>query len=559
MGAAARWSSCSRRDAVILPFPRWLAAALVAVTLAVGLLGLGRPLANPDEGRYSEISREMVASGDWVTPRLNGIKYFEKPPLQYWATAVAFELFGEHEWSARLYVWLAGLASLAFAGFAAARLAGNDTGLATMLVLAASPYFMALAGIVTLDMGLTLWTSATFFAFLLSEEAGASPGAQRRWMLAAWAAMALAVLSKGLVGIVFAGAAVFFAMLLRRDAGILRRMHWGWGLVIFLAIAAPWFIAVSAANPEFARFFFIHEHFERFLTHEHRRVQPAWFFLPIVLAAFLPWMYSLVACLRHAWKSPEAGFALRMSLAWSAFILVFFSASGSKLPAYVLPLVPSLAFALGHYLVRAPLPRLAISAWLLLAAAAALTACAAVLPSLTRDAWNQELYVAARPWAAASALALVLAAVASLVQLREARRWQALAAVAIGSLVAVGLLGKAYETLTPRQSGIAVAAAMKPLLGPSTRLYSVSYYDQTVPFYTGRTLTLVSYVDEFETGLAAQPQLAVAHLDDFPAEWLRPGDALAIMQPGAYEKMKAAGLPMQVVQSDPRRVLVRKP
>ncbi|HEX7605061.1 MAG TPA: phospholipid carrier-dependent glycosyltransferase, partial [Usitatibacter sp.] len=245
-----------------LAIPRWMLAALALVALAVGVLNLQRHLANPDEGRYSEISREMVASGDWVTPRLNGLKYFEKPPLQYWATAIAFEAFGANEVSSRLYVWLAGFLTILLVGYAGLRLHGAPTGLAAALVLVSSPYFMALGGIVTLDMGLTLWTTATLVALLLAENARADPLMQRRWMLAAWAAMALAVLSKGLVGIVFAGAAVFFAMVLGRDLSILKRMRWGWGLAIFMAIAAPWFVAVSSANPEFAHFFFIHEHFE---------------------------------------------------------------------------------------------------------------------------------------------------------------------------------------------------------------------------------------------------------------------------------------------------------
>src|SRR3954462_9665789 len=112
---------------------RALLALVALVALVVGIDNLGRPLANPDEGRYSEISREMAASGDWVTPRLDGIKYFEKPPLQYWATAAAFELLGENEVAARLYVWLAALATLLLVGYTAARVgAPAGTGVAAM-------------------------------------------------------------------------------------------------------------------------------------------------------------------------------------------------------------------------------------------------------------------------------------------------------------------------------------------------------------------------------------------------------------------------------------------
>ncbi|HEX4332640.1 MAG TPA: glycosyltransferase family 39 protein [Usitatibacter sp.] len=536
----------------------WL-AVLAVVALAVGVLNLQRPLANPDEGRYSEISREMVASGDWVTPRLDGIKYFEKPPLQYWASAVAFELFGPHEPAARLYGWIAGFATLVVLGFAAWRLAGPGVAGASVLALVASPYFMALGGIVTLDMGLTLWTSATFFALLLAEQARERPGVQRAWMIASWAAMALAVLSKGLIGIVFAGAAVFFAMVLARDVSILKRMRWGWGLAIFLAIAAPWFVLVSRANPEFAHFFFVHEHFERFLTHEHRRVQPAWFFIPIVLLGFLPWVASLPAAVWDAWKAQGAQrFDSRMALAWSAFILTFFSASGSKLPAYVLPLFPALAFALGRFLAAAPGARLARHALWTVAIALALAVAAAIAP-ISGDPWTRSLYAHAWPWLVAGIAAIGAGALAAALLARGERRFEALAAMALGSVVALGLLIEGYGALTPRQSGIDVARAMAPYLGSNPRLYSVEYYDQTIPFYLGRTVTLVSYVDEFETGLAAEPDKSIARLADFPAQWLRPGGALAIMQPRAYAQMKALGLPMIVLHVDPRRVVVRKP
>ena len=544
------------------PVTRLVLAMLAAVALCVGIGNMGRPLANPDEGRYSEISREMAASGDWVTPRLNGLKYFEKPPLQYWATAAAFKLFGENEYSARIYVFLCGLATLLLVGYAGWRLGGPAQSLAAMLVLASSPYFMALGGIVTLDMGLTLWTTATFFSLLLAEQAAAQRLRGRRgWMLAAWASMALAVLSKGLVGIVFAGAAVFFIMALARSPAILKRMQWGWGLVIFFAIAAPWFVAVSAANPEFARFFFVHEHFERFLTQSHRRVQAWWFFLPIIALGFLPWLLALPAAIAAAWRS-EGGARfqpLRASLLWSALIVAFFSASGSKLPAYVLPAFPPLALVLGRYLAEAPERRLAAYLAPVALLALVLGAYGWHMPETARDQWTRAMYVGAQPWAVAAALILLAASVAASAMLWRARRWAALLSMTFATVLMLECLENAYGHLSPRQSGHEVAQKMRPFLGPATRLYSVAHYDQTVPFYISRTLTLVAYVDEFETGQKAEPALFIADLEAFPAAWRRPGDALAIMQPGAYEKLKASGLPMQVLHDDPRRVLVRKP
>ena len=544
-----------------LPISRFVLLALAAVALVVGLHNMQRPLANPDEGRYSEISREMAANGDWVTPRLNGVKYFEKPPLQYWATAIAFKLFGESEITARLYVALCGLLAILIVGFTGWRLRGAETGLAAMLVLVSSPYYMALGGIVTLDMGLTLWTTATLCALLLAEHAAARAREHRRWMLLAWAAMALALLSKGLVGIVFPAAAVLVHCALRRDFSILGRLERHYGFAVFLAIAAPWFVAVSVANPEFATFFFIHEHFARFLTKSHGRVEPWWYFIPIFFIGFLPWMFALPAAFAHAWRSEsQAAFQpLRIAIIFSAFIVAFFSASGSKLPAYILPAYPPLALVAGQYLAGAPERRLATWTALLVPIALVLGWLAWTFPDTARDAWTRSMYLEAQGWAIAAAVILFAASVAATLLFARARRWFAIGTVAFAVVLLIECLESAYEQLSPRQSGLEVARKMKPLITPSTRVYSVRHYEQTVPFYLGRTVTLVDYEDEFQAGLASEAGLVIPDIDAFVADWLRPGDALAIMQPGILPKLKARRLPMQVLHEDPRRILIRKP
>jgi len=135
----------------------------------------------------------------------------------------------------------------------------------------------------------------------------------------------------------------------------------------------------------------------------------------------------------------------------------------------------------------------------------------------------------------------------------------ALVVVAIGVVLTIDCIEDAYEEFSPRQSGMIVAQKMKPYLSPSTRVYSVMHYEQTVPFYIGRTVTLVNYLDEFEPGLRSEPAKAIARVARWTDEWQQPGEALAIMQPDLFEKLRAQGLPMQVLHQDPKRVLVRKP
>jgi 4-amino-4-deoxy-L-arabinose transferase-like glycosyltransferase len=544
------------------PLRRALLALLAALSIWATVDNLGRPLANPDEGRYSEISREMAASGDWITPRLNGLKYFEKPPLQYWATAIAFKAFGEHERTARLYVALAGLLTLLAAGWTAARLAGFDAGIFTFLALMASPYFTGLAGIVTLDMGLTLWLTAAVCAFLLAQAAPDASLERRRWLLAAWAAMALAALSKGLIGLAFPAATLLLYCAVERDFRMLAKLEWVRGPLLFLAIAAPWHIAVSLANPEFPYFYFVHEHFLRFLTTGHRRVAAWWYFVPILLGGLVPWTLLLLPACVEGWR--DAGLAngfrpARFALLWSAFVLVFFSLSGSKLPAYILPVFPTLGLVLGLHLSRAPAPRLA--AWILPVAPLALAGSWAAwkAPEDVGDAWAWAMYNEASVEVAGGALLLFAGTVAAWLLLRRGRKATGIIVLAAAATLFISALEDGYEDFAPRQSSKDVAAKMRPLLKPGTPVYSVGLYEQSLPFYLGRTVTLVQYVDEFGPGIRAEPHKAIADLASFRGQWLRQGEAMAIMHPDIYRDLKAEGLPMQALHEDLRRVLVRKP
>src|SRR5574341_213874 len=352
-------NSASRED---VP-PRATLIVLVTVFLAIWFGNLDyHKLVRPDEGRYAEIAREMAVTGDWITPRLNGIKYFEKPPLQYWATAAAYKVFGVNDWAARLWLGLAALAGVVMAFFAANRLFGPPAGAFSAAILATSPLYLLMGQLNTLDMGVTFFLSAAVFAFLLAQH---EPAKARRWMLAFWAACAAAVLSKGLIGIVLPLGAVALHVLWTRQWRILRQLSLVPGVILFLVIAAPWFVAVSIANEEFAYFFFIQEHLLRFTTHMHKRDHPVWFFVPVLVFGMWPWLVAVGAgwvCALRSSRSPQFFLAL-----WAAMVFAFFSVSGSKLVPYILPIFPALAVLGGGYLAAARDNRLLFAQALLVA------------------------------------------------------------------------------------------------------------------------------------------------------------------------------------------------
>ena len=533
-----------------------------------------RKLANPDEGRYSVLAMHMADSGDFVTPRLNGLKYFEKPPMQYWATAAAFNVFSKSDWSARLYTALCGILCVLMAAYTAARFFTREVGLFTGLALIACPYFIALTQVVTLDMGLTWWTTLTVCAFMLSQRAISpeeEPGRSRLWWLCiAAAASAAAVLSKGLIGIVFPGAVLFVYCLVNVDWGRLARINWWIAIPLFLLIVSPWFVLVAERNPEFLHFFFIHEHFQRFTTTQHHRVEAWWYFLPILFVGVLAWAFLLMPALVRAWRdepslttgSLKLFKPLRFALIWAVFIIVFFSISGSKLPAYILPTFPLLAMLIAYFLATTPGRRIA---WYVMPVPPMALTLAYVLHTLpAKRAHNPMELALYTDYGAILVAAFIVFTVGTTIAVacfwrntKISRRW-GVAAIAAASIFMVQRIDSGYETLSPMQSGFALAQSIKPKLTPETRLYSVNTYDQTLAYYLGRYSTLVDYVDEFEMGQKSEPGRDIARLEDFPIAWHQAGSVIAIIPPQDVDKMRALGLEFEVIHQSPRRLAILK-
>jgi 4-amino-4-deoxy-L-arabinose transferase-like glycosyltransferase len=314
---------------------------------------LGRfPLIEPDEGRYAEIPREMLERGDFITPMLNYVKYFEKPPLHYWLNAFFMSIFGRNEFAARFSGALMGLLTVLLVYHVGRRMFGRRSGLLAALILGTCTGFLAQARLNITDMTLTCTLSAALAFFIVAAREGEQ--CKGSYYHLSYLCAALAVLAKGLIGIVFPGAIIFLYLLLTRRWRLLREMRLATGIPLFLAVAAPWFILVSLRNPEFARFFFIHEHFERFTTTVHGRYQPLWFFVPILIGTMLPWSLFLFSTIRGVWRGRgnTQGDARLYLLIWAAFIFLFFSKSDSKLIPYILPIFPALALLMGDALAK---------------------------------------------------------------------------------------------------------------------------------------------------------------------------------------------------------------
>ena len=535
--------------------------ALFLVFCAIWFYALGaRTLVPTDEGRYAEMAREMVATGDWITLRLNGIKYFEKPPLQTWMNALTFEVFGLGEWQARLWTGLCGLFGVLMTAYTGKRLFGSRAGFHAGVVLGSSFYWAALAHVDTLDMGLSAMMALALCGLLLAQRDEATPGERRNWMLACWSGMALAVLSKGLIGIVLPGAVLVVYTFMSRDWAIWKRLHFGKGLLLFFAISAPWFVLISLKNPEFPQFFFIHEHFQRFTSKVHHREGPWYYFIPILLLGITPWLALLPQSLVLPFGWKRSGFQpAKMLLVWTAFIFFFFSISGSKLPSYILPIFPALALLIALQLERTSGRAIVANAVLLALAGAVGLAYVGKVPAMAGDAFEQPLYQAYVPWVAAGASIALAGGIAAAVLARSRREWS-IAALAMSAFVAGQVLMLGHEPLGRYKAGLDHVAKIAAELTPDTPIYAVNIYEQAIPFYLGRTLTLVAYADEMQFGVDQEPQLWIPKREDFVRRWndMRAAGkkALAIVHPDAYSELQKEGVPMRVISRDPRRVIV---
>ena len=336
---------------------------LFAAVCAAYFYGLGAvPLLGPDEPRYAQVAREMYQRGDWVTPMLAGHTWFEKPALLYWLTGVAYGLFGMTEFAARAGSAVAGVLTVLLAGWAARRAEYESgeglrgLGVTCAAVVASTLGLMVFARASSFDTILTTTVTGALACFY-SSEVERGPG-RKTWLVGFYLFVGASLLAKGLVGVVIpAGVVLVYFILRRRWPGLLRLGLW-WGVLLALLVAATWYAPVIARHGQtFVDEFFVQHHFARYVSNRYHHPQPFWFYLPITLALALPWTFFLLGGVAGAAgvnaRAEDAASKLRvLALAWLLVPLLFFSASGSKLPGYVLPAIPGAALLAGDSLHR---------------------------------------------------------------------------------------------------------------------------------------------------------------------------------------------------------------
>ena len=549
---------------------RPILALLAAIFLASWLLpSITRTLVRPDEGRYTEIAREMAATRDYVTPRLNGLKYFEKPPMQYWATALAISAFGQNDFTARWWPLFCGFLGLALVWSTVRAIAGRDLAWVSTGLLGSMIYYFVIAHINTVDMSLTAFMTLTMVGLIRGFGIeGQSAKATRYWMIAAWAGAALAFLSKGLIGIVLPGAIFVLYLLASRQWRLLARMEWIWGPITFALIALPWPILVQAKNPEWAHFFFIYEHFERFSNTEHGRTGVLYYFVPLLIVGLLPWTPAAFGLIRRNARDAIATTYAKCQInvplflaTWCAFMFVFFSVSQSKLPSYLLPTVPAFAMLL------APLMLSVVDRSFnrgLIAVAiipVGLVIAASVRAQFETDAYTVGMIDEYALYFLLGAGLFTAAIVAAWRLNQKSRRIDAIVVAAALATAANSALAIGYGALsasTSSQQLVVDFLAAEPQYRQDDVFFSIGMYEQTLPAYLKRTVTLVDYLDEMGLGAWFEPDKVRFNFEDFAEQWDAVDRAYAVTDYDQLPRMDFAGLDYRVVATDLRRAIIAK-
>jgi 4-amino-4-deoxy-L-arabinose transferase-like glycosyltransferase len=332
----------------------------------VGLMG-------PDEPRYAWIARDMMESGDWITPRLYGSPWFEKPPLYYWGAALSFKVFGVNETSARLPSAIAALLATLTLAWLAWRVYGSATARWLLLLLPSSAGMIGFSHSAATDMLFSaMLTCAMVPAGVLlgmvpfargedrsaDRDFGTELSNSAKLIAAALLGLFLgyAMLAKGPAAIILSGGAVVcWAAYTKRWKHTLRLLH-PVAIAVFCVVALPWYVLCAMRNPDFLRVFILEHNFKRFLTPEFQHIQPFWYYAGILLIALLPWtpalLWAIVTGTRSLLRGARLSAMSCFLLSWASFCLVFFTISRSKLPGYILPAIPAIGLLLARAIVK---------------------------------------------------------------------------------------------------------------------------------------------------------------------------------------------------------------
>ena len=513
---------------------------------------------DPDEGRYAEISREMLASGNFIIPHLNYVPYIEKPPLLYWLNALAMHAFGVNEFAARLVNALSALYVVGVVYYFTQHVFDRRRALLAALILATSVLYAVMAQLVTTDLLLTAaLTTALFAGFLQWRDGGCW-----RWLF--YAAIGCGMLVKGPVGIVLPLIVVLlFCWWEGHIRCLISRFKPFSGLLLTAVIAVPWFIAIMLREPGFFDFYFVGEHVRRFFQPSYSHNQPIYFYVPIVTAGMLPWTLMVPLL---PWRRLAPHPARRFCLISAGTIFILFSVASAKLVPYVIPMLPLIAIVIADRLAAAiglaspgtlrQVEPLRIS--VLSVAAVALAISGAVF--LVVAAWAPHLRSAnpmlVRPALYAGGVILIIGGIFSAAAFRLEWGLVGLNAFALSGAALIVVISYGRLMAEPARSYAALARTIEQR-APHGILVCYPRYIQSLPFYCRRRVILVGARTELAYGAdhsADASKYFFAGREDLLHLWTETPTMVLIIDRSALPSIQSNLEPFEVIASDMKKL-----
>ena len=320
------------------------AFAVIGIFILLYIIPLGvRPMVIPDETRYAEISREMIASGDWVVPHLDGIRYFEKPVLGYWLNAASIVLFGQNAFAARFPSAMAVGISALFLFLTVRRFAGSYwMGILAALVFLTCMEVFGVGVFSVLDSIFSMFVTAALISFFFAYMEVRS--SKKTGLLALFGIFCgLAFFTKGFIAFAIPVMVIVPFIIWEGRWKELLRIPWVLPILAAALVLLPWSIIILFREPDFWKYFFWEEHIRRFIGNNAQHFNPFWYFIPVIIGGSLPWITLFPAAISGLWKERFKDPLIRFAICWFLFLLLFFSASKGKLGTYILPCFPPLA------------------------------------------------------------------------------------------------------------------------------------------------------------------------------------------------------------------------
>jgi 4-amino-4-deoxy-L-arabinose transferase-like glycosyltransferase len=536
------------------------AAALGSLALVVFFFHLGSyGLWEPDEARYAEIAREMLATHSFIVPHLNYVPYIEKPPLLYWTTALAFHFLGTSEFAARLVPALSALGGVAATWWFGRRAFDHRRALLAGAILITNPLYAAMAQVLTTDMLLTAMLSVAFFCFFLQWREGG------RWWIALYLAMAFAVLAKGPVGALLPLLSGVIFLCLERDLrAAIAKFHVAAGLLLVAAIAIPWFAIVAVKLPGFLDFYIIGEHFRRAFVVSYSHDQPFYFFVPVIIVGLLPWSVCAPLLLVEGTRGPARSWCAIVS----ALVLVLFSIAEAKLIPYVLPALPPLALLLADSILgaietrRAQLPQRTLTGTTIVTAMGPALCLGGIgcIAVFTAAGYfhNRDIPTLARIILMTGVIILIGGAAASTLFVRG--RFEA-GLTTVAGAVAVAMLTGTYGRIAVESlHSWAPLSRELALRAPDATLIDYHRYPQAIPFYTRRRVILASpFLSELRFGAehSTDRDRYFLYSDaDLLSLWAKDRSAVLIIDEADLQRLAPQLGPTRIVASQSHKLAV---